>query len=166
MRYLALATAIVGVVLAIVVALGHGGPGPDTRVRYSSGGTPGPAQRDPWRGAAAAPVTGDAPWALSAVPECFRERSLARGSLAFVRAHVPVGARTVPLGTIVTVADCRVTVGARGIFVSRGDNVLRVPAPAKLSLLGATLVLETRDGARGEVRTYRLATGAVLRVGR
>ena len=167
MRYLALATAIVGVVLAVVIVLGHGGTRSDPRVRYSSRvATPGPAQNDSSRGAVAAPVTGDAPWALSALPECFRELARARGSLPFVRAHVPPGARLVPSGTSVIVADCRLEVAARGIAVIRGENVLRIPAPAKLSLSGATIVLETRVGERGEVRTYRLAAGTALRLAR
>ena len=43
-------------------------------------------------GGAQAPLRGDAPWALSALPECLQQVSEASGSRSFVRAHLPAGA--------------------------------------------------------------------------
>ncbi|MBD5634482.1 MAG: hypothetical protein IAI49_08400 [Candidatus Eremiobacteraeota bacterium] len=36
-------------------------------------------------------MTGEAPWALSAVPECFHQTANLIGSGAFARAHIPAG---------------------------------------------------------------------------
>ncbi|GAC1306126.1 MAG: hypothetical protein NVSMB19_18040 [Vulcanimicrobiaceae bacterium] len=104
-------------------------------------------------------MSGDAPWALSALPACFRQVHAASGSQAFVRAKIPAGARVVAAGATLATADCRLRVGAGDATVARGENVLHIPAPARLLVAGDRLLLETRAGARLTLRTYAIVTG-------
>lgn len=162
-RYFALATAIVLAVFAIVAALPHA-PGPDRQSRYSPGGqTPGPAQRDD-RSGTPLPVSGEAPWALSALPECFRQISVARGSAAFVRAKIPRGAFRVPIGARFVSGDCRIWVRAGGANVERGANHLHIPTPLGVYVAERQLLLESDDGERGIVRTYVRSDGDRLEI--
>jgi len=155
-RYFALASVIVVTVAAIVAAL-PSAPRPDRASTYSSSSraTPGPAQRDD-AGRTPLPVSGEAPWALSALPECFREIRHASGSRSFVEARVPRDAVVLPDGVVLRSGDCRVRVSGLGIWVERGPNRLRIPAPARLYVVGRRLLLRTVDGARAELRTYVL----------
>ena len=51
-------------------------------------------------------VHGEAPWALSALPECFEQEAEAHGPLAFVRAHLPAGMHAVIAPSVLDAADC------------------------------------------------------------
>lgn len=127
-------------------------------VRYETAtGTPGPPQRD--RNASSLPETtrGDAPWALSALPECFRQLSSATGSGAFARSKIPAGARPLADGAVLVVADCTLTVRGDRIEVVRGSERLRVPPQSRLLLAGERLILDRRDGEREDVRLYARA---------
>ncbi|GAC1396217.1 MAG: hypothetical protein NVS3B17_01850 [Vulcanimicrobiaceae bacterium] len=152
LRYLALATAIVLGACLIVVALPRSHR--DAASRYSSDAraTAGPARHDESR-ATGTPVGGDAPWALSALPECFVQRASRRGSVAYARVLL-AGARPLASGTVLHVADC--TLVLRGDFatVTRGENHLRIPPPARFFALGNATIVERRDGARDDVRLY------------
>ena len=158
-RYFAIATAIVAAALAVILALPVRPLGPTPSPHYSGGrGTPGPAQRDDFR-LEHPPVTGEAPWALSALPGCFRQRSSASGPPAFARASIPQGARLVTGDATLRVADCTLVVHAGWALVTRGDNRLRVPAPARFYVAGDRLILDRSDGGRENVRVYGLAGG-------
>jgi hypothetical protein len=163
LRYFAAATAIVAAAIALILALPRGAP-PVAKPRYvTATGTPGPPdgrERDAYVPQA---VTGDAPWALSALPGCFRQVSHARGPLAFVRAAMPPGARAVPPGRVLTTADCTLATGDGVVTVRRGENVLRIPPPARLYATVSHLYLLTRRGAGAELRTYVLTNGAAPR---
>ena len=124
----------------------------------TASGTPGPPQHDRTASRSPDSVSGDAPWALSALPECFRQLSSASGSYAFARSKLPSGARPLGNGESLTVADCRVTVRGDEIEVVRGTERLRVPPEARLLLAGpARIVLDRRDGKREDVRVYERA---------
>ncbi len=132
---------------------------PQTRYFGRKGATPGPSMRDGALRGDARPVSGDAPWALSALPACFRQVHVASGNAAFMRAKVPPGARAVAAGSALATADCRLRVGATDGIVARGDNVFHVPPPARFFVAGDHLVLETRSGARVTLRTYAIVAG-------
>jgi len=153
-RYLAIATALVVTIAALVVRF-PSAPRTERASTYSSDAraTPGVASRDdgPLAGAA---VSGEAPWALSALPGCFREVRRARGPLAFVRATLPPGATHVRAGTTLRIADCTLTIGHQTAVVSRGENRFTVPAVARFSRSGGLLILERDDGPLGDVRVY------------
>jgi len=161
-RYLAIATAIVAAALAVIVMLSPRSNSAVGSPRYaSSRGTPGPAQHDDFRREPDA-VSGDAPWALSALPGCFKQRASAAGAPAFARAKVriPRGARAVDPGGTLRVADCTLTVRAGSALVVRGDNRLIVPAVARFYVVGDRLILDRRDGPREDLRAYTLVGGA------
>jgi len=155
LRYYAIATVIVLACLGIVTIVHRNRS--DGSVRYATGsGTPGPAQHDV-SSYTPQPVTGDAPWALSALPECFRQRASAHGTPAFARALIPRDARRIAASSRLRVADCTVDVFARSILVTRGENRLTIPPAAHLYVAGRALVLVRNAGGRTDVRLYALA---------
>ncbi len=151
-----IATALVVAVAAIVARLPSASR-PERASTYASSAraTPGIGQHDEAH-ATALPVTGDAPWALSALPECFRQLREVSGTSAYVRARTPQDVRRLDPGTTIAVADCRLLVGANDATVTRGENLLRIPG-ARLFVRGDRLVLVTREDARLTLRMYRLA---------
>ena len=124
----------------------------------TASGTPGPPQRERERSATTGDMDGDAPWALSALPECFRQLSSASGTRAFVRGKMPPGVRIVPNGTMIVSADCTLAVRGDEVRVVRGADRLRVPPVARLyAVPGGRLVLYRRSGTREELRVYARA---------
>ena len=106
--------------------------------------------------------TGDAPWALSALPECFVQESRTTGPLPFVMAHLPKGAMRVLPGRTVTAADCSVFVKGDEVWVWRGKDRLRVPPPSQLYAsgnlgAGGTLALLQGGGRGFDLRVYSAA---------
>ena len=164
-RYLALASAIVLGVVLVVLALPHASHD-ESASRYSSDvrATAGPAQRAVADHESASPVTGDAPWALSALPECFRQLRSASGPAAFVRAKMPRDAKLFAAGTRLRIADCTLEIGYETAIVTRGENRLSIPAIVRISRAGANLVVERYDGSHGDGRIY--APRAEIRVDR
>lgn len=153
-RYFAIATAIVVVVGAIIAWI-PSAPRPERKSTYSSvaHASPGPPEHD--RATQTAdPISGDAPWALSALPECFREDRHARGTLAYVRSKVPHDAVALAPGTTLRVANCTVAIGRARALVTRGDTRLRIEPSPHFWRARGRLVLEVDDGARGDLRVY------------
>ena len=135
-------------------------------MRYSSSqATPGPAQGEEVL-QTPPPLRGSAPWALSALPECFHQDTLRSGTPAFARKKFPAGAVLVPSGVRLVVADCRLEVLARSAVVVRGDNHLIVPPVTRFYVAGKNLILDRVDGAHEDVRTYTLHDGAPPRFSR
>ncbi len=160
-RYFAIATAIVVVAIATIVALPQReAPREPSTQRYTTGhGTPGPPGGDTL-GRAPLPVTGAAPWALSALPECFRQQSRASGPAWFARRKVPAGAKRVAGGVSLHVGDCRLDIGDDSVAVTRGENRLSIPPEARIYVAGRALVLERVERGREDVRVYTLVGGA------
>ena len=105
--------------------------------------------------------SGDARWALSALPECFTQLSRTTGPRGFVAAHLPKDAIPVPPATTVVSADCRVFARADAVWAWRGEDRLRVPPPALLyesrSAAGGRM-LELLQGSRNayDLRVYSM----------
>jgi hypothetical protein len=121
------------------------------RMPARPGGASG-AERGP-----AASLRGDAPWALSALPECLIQMSKSSGSLRYVRAHLPANAvAIVPPATLVY-GDCSITIAGDEAYVRRGADRLRIPPRAYFYRADNLLALirETRSGA--ELRVYEPA---------
>jgi hypothetical protein len=100
---------------------------------------------------------GDAPWALSALPECLTQTSESNGTQAYVRTHLPAGAeRVVPPATLVY-GDCSIRIVGDEAYVRRGTDRLRIPPRAVFYRAEGTLALirETQQGA--ELRLYEPA---------
>jgi hypothetical protein len=160
LRYLALSCAIVFGAIVVLLALPRP-PSPDRPDHSVSGrGRAGPGEVAPADRPAGA-FAGAAPWALSVVPECFRQRASFAGRPSFARAHLPATARRVPDGEVLRTADCTLTIRGDAAELQRGADRFVVPAPARFYVAGPRLVLDQRDGAREEVRLYVLRSGSV-----
>jgi hypothetical protein len=105
----------------------------------------------------AGPFTGDAPWALSALPECFEQESKTTGPRPYVLAHVPAGAKPVVAPATLSFGSCVLHVRDHAVFVDRDSDHMRIPPRATLYRLpGVGLaLLRGADGAY-ELRTYRV----------
>lgn len=166
-RYFAVATAIVLAGIFVLLALGRHTTGPESSPEpYGTGVAPsapppGPGSTSLATGAA---LEGDAPWALSALPECFRQKRAIGGPLAYVRAHEAgleraawKRVRNVRLAT----ADCRLDVGERSAVVVRsGDTRLRVPPDARFYVWDRDLVIDRYANGAESVRVYALRDGS------
>lgn len=104
-----------------------------------------------------APLSGDAPWALSALPECLVQVSESTGSQDYVRAHLPAhSVRIVPPQRIVY-GDCAIAIEKDEASVARGADRLRIP-PHVQFYRGAGLFAMIRETAQGaELRVYEPA---------
>ncbi|MGB8907998.1 MAG: hypothetical protein WCC84_04565 [Candidatus Cybelea sp.] len=102
-------------------------------------------------------LSGDAPWALSALPECLIQTSESNGSLAYVRAHLPPGAvAIVPPATLVY-GDCSIRIDGSEAFVRRGADRLRIPPRVQFYRADGLLALIRETAQRAELRVYQPA---------
>lgn len=107
--------------------------------------------------ATTAPLSGDAPWALSALPECLIQVSESTGSARYVRAQLP--ARSVPVAPPkhLIYGNCSIEVEEDEAIVRRGADRLRIPPHVRF-YRGAGLFSMIRETARGaELRVYQPA---------
>lgn len=162
LRFYAIAAVLVVGALAIALLFAH--PGLALRMAsVQSTGTPSAARRQGPDDFAPPPVSGSAPWALSALPECFKQLRAAHGSEAYVRGFVPANAREVVEDVDVAVADCRLSIYAGAAEVERGDERLFVPPEATFFVTpDGALVLLRRSPQYSELRVYESATGTRL----
>ena len=99
-------------------------------------------------------MIGDAPWALSAVPECFRQERFARGAIGHVAVTLPPGSQRLRPGTVVRLADCRLFVERDALTLVRGTERLVVPPHATAYLAGPRLTVVRRFGKSIDARVY------------
>ncbi len=156
-RYLALSAAIV-LGVAIVVA---GWVNRDLiRIKIASVYARVPAKpgaANPRAPQTAHALQGDAPWALSALPECLSQTSESTGSQAYVRTHLPAGAARVRPPATLVYGDCSIRIAGDEAYVQRGADRLRIPPHAVFYRANGVLALirETPGGA--ELRVYEPA---------
>jgi|SRR5580700_135831 hypothetical protein len=108
-------------------------------------------------GGTAAPLSGDATWALSALPECLTQTVVSRGSPAYVRRHLPAGAVRVVPPAVLVYADCSIRISGDEAYVRRGPDRLRIPPHAEFYRAGRLLVLVREAPANAELRVYEPA---------
>ena len=153
-RYLALSTLIV-LAVAIVVA---GWVNRDL-IRIKIASVYARVHAKPGAGsasarAAGAGLTGDAPWALSALPECLTQTSESTGSIAYVRAHLPSrAAPVVPPATLVY-GDCTISIVGRQAYVRRGADRLRIPPSVQFFRAQGRLAMLRQTPQGTELRVY------------
>jgi hypothetical protein len=117
---------------------------------------PGPLQAPDKRPAS---FGGDAPWALSALPECFKQTSESTSiTLPYVLAHLPKGMTMVRPPATLHYADCTIHVVGDELHVERGADRMRVPPAARLYSDGNGLALLRADGGRYQLRVYKVVT--------
>jgi hypothetical protein len=169
LRYYVVATILVVGALAIGASLYR--PGKPLEVAsVQSTGSPSPPRFQAPSSRTPEPVSGEAPWALSALPECFAQTQEVRGSARFVRAHVPPRARPIPPGRFLRSGDCLVFVTPRGLAVARGEERLGVAGGLLFALGGVAfetparreLLLLRPAGRAWELRRYRTTGEATV----
>jgi hypothetical protein len=158
LRYYLIASGVVLGALLLGTLFVHRGPALRVATVRATG-TPSPPRAEAASTLDPGGVQGVAAWALSALPECFRQERVARGPLAFVRAQLPPGARQLAAGTVVRAGDCTLRVGAGTLGVERGNVRLSLPTPVRTLLAGRLLAVLRRGRSTAELRVYRPATG-------
>jgi hypothetical protein len=158
LKYLALSTVIVLSVAVLVAALVNRDL---IRIRIASvyarvAPQPGSSLR-PMPGGAVNGLTGDAPWALSALPECLTQVSKSTGPPKYVQAHLPAGAvRIVPPARL-AYGDCTVTIAADEAFVRRGADRFRIPPSVRFYRAEGLLAVVRESAGNVELRVYQPA---------
>jgi hypothetical protein len=154
LRYFALATVIVLTVVVFATAWENREL---IRIRIASTSVPmSPKPADPYgvTGRANVPVRGDAPWALSALPECLEPTSVTTGPLAYVLAHLPPGATPVVPPATLSYGDCTILLSGDEAYVRRGNDRFHIPAHVRFYRGPALLAVLRLRGNDNELRVY------------
>lgn len=102
-------------------------------------------------------IAGDAPWALSALPECLIQTSKSTGPPDYVRSRLPPGVRPVTPPATLRYGDCTLFVADGEAFVRRGNDRFRIPPRVRVYRAPGVLAL-LREGPNGnELRVYEPA---------
>jgi hypothetical protein len=158
-RYFIIATILVVGTLVAATAYREFG----VRISVGAGkGTIAPRPAPPLPGSSRAPVglRGDAPWALSALPDCMIQIQEWKGTLAYVRAHLPHDARLIVSPATLRYGDCGIALTDSQAIVTRGQDRLRIPPISQLyALAGNGLALVraprcTRSNCAAVLRVY------------
>ncbi|HZY98570.1 MAG TPA: hypothetical protein VFE36_03270 [Candidatus Baltobacteraceae bacterium] len=156
-RYLALSSIIVFTV-AVVVA---GWTNRDLiRIKIASvyaPVSPKPVPPNPRESGSPAGLKGDAPWALSALPECLVQMSETTGPPAYTAAHLPPGSVQVQPPASLKYGDCTISVTGDEAFVSRGTDRFRIPPKVRFYRTPQLLALLRVEGGGSELRVYQPA---------
>jgi len=99
----------------------------------------------------------EAPWVLSALPECLRQTYEATGTRAYVAARLPAGFTLQPAGKALQYSDCSIAARVSDVLVRRGADRYYVPAPAQLFRKGSSIALMHEAGPRAVLRIYEPA---------
>jgi|GEM_PF-2030490 hypothetical protein len=149
-RFLAAAAVLVAAFVFVVTLRKMSAP--DLRVSARASGTPSASRMQSNESAGPQALSGDAPWALSALPGCARQHAEHRGSTADVRAKIPSAAT--PVRGRIRAGVCTVDVTADGIIVERGGDRLRIPPPARLLYWNDRYYLYEDDRKGAVLRVY------------
>lgn len=101
------------------------------------------------------PLSGDAPWALSALPECLSQVSKSTGSLHYVNAHLPPNAERIAPPAKLRYADCTVTLEDDEAFVRRGADRFRIPPSVRFYRAEGLLAMLRESAGGVELRVYQ-----------
>ena len=103
----------------------------------------------------------DAPWALSALPECLLQRSVYRAvdARTVKDRHLPAGAQPVAPGTELRYRNCVIAVRANDATVTRGADRFHIPPLSQFftTRQGLIFVRQTTDGHGAELRVYAVS---------
>jgi hypothetical protein len=121
------------------------------RVPAKPGGSGAPEQ------ARSAALRGDAPWALSALPECLSQVSESSGPAAYVRSRLPHGAAAIVPPATLVYGDCTITIAGDQAYVRRGDDRLHIPPRVQFYRASGLLALLREDSHGAQLRVYEPA---------
>jgi len=119
---------------------------------------PKPGDASDAHGRSPTALSGDAPWALSALPDCTTEVRSAHGPLAYVRSKLPADAQPIPPGTVLSLGACTIFVGSGEVRVHRGSDRLRIPPRSTLYRTGLQFALLRQSGKTADLRVYERPT--------
>lgn len=156
LRYFVLATVIVvGSAMAIAGWINRDA----LRIKIASVYAPVPPKPEPATttgGGAAIGLRGDAPWALSALPECLIQTSETTGPRSYVLAHLPPGAVALAAPATLKFGDCTISLVGDEAYVRRAADRFRIPPRARFYRAPGALVLLREDASGGyELRVYQ-----------
>lgn len=101
--------------------------------------------------------TGDAPWALSALPECFVQTSESTApDLSYVLSRLPKGAVMARPATVLRYGDCTLHVEGEQVLVTRGSDRMRIPPKARIYTAPGELALLRGSGGGYDLRVYNV----------
>jgi hypothetical protein len=100
------------------------------------------------------PLRGDAPWALSALPECLTQTSESTGSRRYVRAHLPPRAVPIVPPARLVYGDCTIVIAGDEAYVRRGADRLRIPPSVQFYRTPDRLALVREKANAAELRVY------------
>lgn len=103
-------------------------------------------------------LAGDAPWALSALPECLTQTSESRGPVRYVLARLPKGAVPIVPPASLVYGDCTIQIVGDEAYVNRGHDRLRIPPRVRFYRTADSIVLIRDDQESAELRVYEPAT--------
>lgn len=101
---------------------------------------------------------GDAPWALSALPECLVQTSKTTGPIAYVLEHLPDGAAPVAQPATLRYGDCTIELAGGAAVVRRGEDRFRIPPHVRLYRGPGVLALLRTASNGNELRVYEPTT--------
>ncbi len=121
------------------------------RVRAKPGGA-GNAPHGP-----SAALHGDAPWALSALPECLTQVSESSGPASYVRARLPRDAAPIVPPATLVYGNCTITIAGDQAYVRRGADRLHIPPHVRFYRASGLLALMREDSHGAQLRVYEPA---------
>ena len=146
-----LAATVIVAAFVFAVTLRKASP-PDLKISARASGTPRAPRAQGAESSGPSSVRGDAPWALSALPDCARQHEEKRGPAAFVQRSIPAGARAIE-GTL-HAGPCTLDITRDGITIVRAGDRLRIPQPVRLLESGGRYYLYEEDGKGAVLRVY------------
>jgi hypothetical protein len=102
-----------------------------------------------------APLSGDAPWALSALPACVTQVSKSTGSARYVTARLPKNAVWIKPPAHLAFGDCTIAIDGREAFVRRGNDRFRIPPRVQFYRAGTEIVMLREAEGSVELRVYQ-----------
>lgn len=153
-RYYALAS---GIVLGIALLVAAWFERDLIRIKLASVAIPVPpkvGRERIYRGAAGRAFRGVAPWALSALPDCFTPLAHVTGSSAYVTAHLPSGARVVVPPARLAYGRCTIFLAGVEAIVTRGSDRLRIPPTVRFYRIPGKIAVWRSDAAGNDLRIY------------
>jgi hypothetical protein len=158
LRYFALSTALVLTIAVLATAYANRDL---IRIKIASvvvKVSPKPAPPESSSGGGGAPFVGDAPWALSALPDCLIQTASSTGDLSYVRAHLPHDMQPIPSPATLHYGPCTISLVDGEAYVRRGSDRLRIPPHVQFYRSGEQLALLRTIGSLAELRLYRQST--------
>ena len=103
------------------------------------------------------PLGAEAPWALSALPECVLQQSVWRAhTVAGLQPHLPAAAQPVAPGSVLVYRNCTLEVRSNDATVTRGKDRFHIPPDTHFYSYDDELIF-VRQSKAAELRTYRLS---------